>query len=414
MEAGSRSIQQQVNGEGRVVLFIGTAEHPVVVHDGAPDPLRVEVAAAGDPGVGLLVDEDAVPYLFGQPQHDAAVKLEIFRIVRPVPLSLKLGLFGQVLCLGGRGLLRAGDAGGKPEVTAQMLPGAKLLLGLPQPFGRVERPAKAAFDVGAVFLGALAQGDVGQPLVGVDAAAGGVHRAGMLHRHPVGLYHLGGHGAGHEGRQQAVQMEMQPGLLMHRAVEQLEFGVDGQQCGFQFVRLRGRLGTEGGVEILFVGGHDRRRAPLHSPPARGLHGVDQLALRHPLLPRELVLDAEKVVRMGAAEGRKHRAAGQFQRVDRVLEVEPGQIVQHGLPDVALPCVKKAAHQLVAVVFVDQPHDAVHVKINGAVGVPGEEQRLEAVGSCRRPHLIGGPPLFGGVALRFHKNAPFFNRRALRR
>ena len=50
-----------------------------------------------DPGVGLLVDEDAVAY---QPQHDAAVKLEIFRIVRPVPLSLKLGLFGQVLCLG--------------------------------------------------------------------------------------------------------------------------------------------------------------------------------------------------------------------------------------------------------------------------------------------------------------------------
>ena len=118
--------------------------------------------------------------------------------------------------------------------------------------------------------------------------------------------------------------------------------------------------------------------------------------------------------MGAAEGRKHRAAGQFQRVDRALEVEPGQIVQHGLPDVALPCVKEAAHQLVAVVFVDQPHDAVHVKINGAVGVPGEEQRLEAVGSCRCPHLIGGPPLFGGVALRFHKNAPFFNRRALRR
>ena len=208
-------------------------------------------------------------------------------------------------------------------------------------------------------------------------------------------------------------MEMQPGLLMHRAVEQLEFGVDGQQRGFQLVRLRGRLGTEGGVEILFVGGHDRRRAPLHSPPARGLHGVDQLVLRHPLLPRELVLDAEKVVRMGAAEGRKHRAAGQLQRVDRALEVEPGQIVQHGLPDVALPCVKEAAHQLVAVVFVDQPHDAVHVKIDGAVGVPGEEQRLEAVGSCRCPHLIGGPPLFGGVALRFHKNAPF-NRRALRR
>ena len=147
------------------------------------------------------MDEDAVAYLLGQSQHDAAVKLEVFGVVDPVPLGLKLGLFGQVLCLGGRGLLRAGHAGGEPEGTAQMLAGAKLLLGLPQPFGRVKRPAKAAFDVGAVFLGALAQGDVGQPLVGVDAAAGGVHRAGMLHRDPVGLYHLGGHGAGHEGRQ---------------------------------------------------------------------------------------------------------------------------------------------------------------------------------------------------------------------
>lgn len=48
-------------------------------------------------------------------------------------------------------------------------------------------------------------------------------------------------------------MKMQPGLLMHRAVEQLEFGVDGQQCGLQLIRLGGCLGTEGGVESLFVG-----------------------------------------------------------------------------------------------------------------------------------------------------------------
>ena len=45
-----------------------------------------------------------------------------------------------------------------------MLPGAKLLLGLLQSLGRIERPAKAAFDVGAVFLGALAQGDVASRL----------------------------------------------------------------------------------------------------------------------------------------------------------------------------------------------------------------------------------------------------------
>ena len=286
-----------------------------------------------------------------------------------------------------------------------MLAGAKLLLGLPQPLGRVERPAKAAFDVGAVLLGALAQGDVGQPFVGVDAAAGGIYRAGVLYRHPVSLYHLGGHGAGHQRRQPALQVEMQSGLLVHRAVEQLELGVDGQQRGLQLVRLRGRLGAEGGVEALFIGGHDRWRPVLHGPPACGLHGVDQLVLRHPLLPRELILDAEEVVRVGTAEGRKHRAAGQLKGVGRALEVEPRQIVQHGLPDVALPCVKEAAHQCVAVVFVYQPHDAVHVKIDGAVGVAGEEQRLEAVGPRRRPDLIGGTPLLGGVALRFHKNAP---------
>lgn len=198
-----------------------------------------------------------------------------------------------MLCLGGGGLFRAGHAGGEPEVTAQMLAGAKLLLGLPQPLGRVERPAKAALDVGPVLLGALAQGDVGQPLVRMDTAAGGIHRAGVLHRHPVGLDHLGGHGAGHKGRQQAVQVEVQPGLLVHRPVEQLELGVDGQQRGFQLLGARGRFGAEGSAEALFVGGHDGRRPALHGPPACGLHGVDQLVLRHPLLPRELVLDAEK-------------------------------------------------------------------------------------------------------------------------
>ena len=172
------------------------------------------------------MDEDAVADLFGEPEHDAAVKLKVFRVIGPVPLGLKLGLLGQMLCLGGGGLFRAGHAGGEPEVTAQMLAGAKLLLGLPQPLGRVERPAKAALDVGPVLLGALAQGDVGQPLVCRGAGAARLHGTGVLHGQPVGLDHLGGQGLGGKGGQQAVQMQMQSCSLVHSAVEQVEFCVD--------------------------------------------------------------------------------------------------------------------------------------------------------------------------------------------
>ena len=292
-------------------------------------------------------------------------------------------------------------------MAPQMIPGAELLLGLAQPFRRVERAAKAALDVGPVLGGVLFQCNMGQPLVGSRPAAARVHTARVLHCHPVGLDHLGGHGLGGKGGQKPLQVQVQCQFLVHRAVKEGKFSVKGQYAGFQFLGLGRCFRGQGRRQLAFVRGQHRVGPALYPPPAGGLHGVDQLVFRHPLLPREFVLDAEEIIRVGPPQLGQHRAAGQLQRVDRALEIEPGQIVQHGLPDVALPCVKEAAHQLVAVVFVDQPHDAVHVKINGAVGVPGEEQRLEAVGSCRCPHLIGGPPLFGGVALRFHKNAPFF-------
>ena len=41
--------------------------------------------------------------------------------------------------------------------------------------------------------------------------------------------------------------------------------------------------------------------------------------------------------------------------------------------------KRIAEQVVAIVFVYQPHDTVHIKIDRAVGVAGQEKRLEAVG-----------------------------------
>ena len=402
VEPGGRGIQQQVYGERGLVLLLGTAEDPAVVQQRSPpDPLRVQIAAAGDPGVGLLVDEDAVLDLLGQPEHHAAVELPVFGIVSPVAV----GLLGQMFRFGGGGLLRAGHAGGKPQMAPQMVPGAELLLGLAQPFRRVERAAKAALDVGPVLGGVLFQCNMGQPLVGSRPAAARVHTARVLHRHPVGLDHLGGHGLGGKGGQKPLQVQVQCQFLVHRAVKEGKFSVKGQYAGFQFLGLGRCFRGQGRRQLAFVRGQHRVGPALYPPPAGGLHGVDQLVFRHPLLPRELVLDAEEIIRVGPPQLGQHRAAGQLQRVGGAFEVQPGQVVQQGLLHVAVPGMEQPPHKVVAVIFVHQPHDAVHVKIHGAIGVAGQKQRLKAVFACRGPHLIGGPPLLRGVALRFHRAAP---------
>ena len=156
VEPGSRPVQQQIHGKGRLIFFLGAAEHPAVVeHRHTPDPRGIQMAAAGNAGVGLLVDEDAVADLFGQAQHDAAVQLPVFGVVFPVSLCLQLRLLCQMLRLRGGSLLRAGRTGGEPEMAAQMIAGAKLLLRIAQAFRRVEGMPEAAFDVGTILGGVL-------------------------------------------------------------------------------------------------------------------------------------------------------------------------------------------------------------------------------------------------------------------
>ena len=156
MQAGGRCIQQKVHGEGGLVFFFRAQKHPVIVQKrGAPHPPGVHAAAAGDAGVGLLVHEDAVANLLRQPQHDAAVQFPVFGVIGAVAVGLQFGLFGQMLCLRRGGLLRAGHTGAEPQMAAQMVAHAQLLLGLAQLLRRVEAVPEAAFNVGAVLRGVL-------------------------------------------------------------------------------------------------------------------------------------------------------------------------------------------------------------------------------------------------------------------
>ena len=155
------------------------------------------------------------------------MQLPVFGVVGAVAVGLQLGLLGQMLCLRGWGLLRAGYTGAEPQMAAQMVAHTQLLFGLVQPFRRVEGAPETAFDVGAVLRGVLLQGDVCPALVHGQPAACGIHRTGVFHCDPVSLDHLGGHGPGGKGGQKAVQMQVQGGFLPDLAVKKLEFCVDG-------------------------------------------------------------------------------------------------------------------------------------------------------------------------------------------
>ena len=262
--------------------------------------------------------QNAVADLLGKAQHNAAVQLLIFGVVGAVAFGLQFCLLCQLPRLRGGRLRRAGYTGAEPQMTAQMHPGAQLLLGFAQLFRRVEAAPEAAFDVGAVLRGALLQGDVCPALVHCQPAACGIHRTGMLHRHPVGLDHLGGHGFGGKLCPKALQPKVQGGLLVYLAVKQGKFCKQRQQAVFELRRLRRGLRCQRSGKAALVGSHDRGGASQHLAPACSLHGVHQLVFRHPLLPRKLVLDGKKVVRVGKPQRFQHRSAGQFQPVGGVF------------------------------------------------------------------------------------------------
>ena len=319
VQAGGRGVQQQIHRKGGAVLLLRAQKHPVVVQvRGAPHPPGAQITAACHPLVWLLMHQNTVADLLGKAQYNTSMQLLIFCVVGAVAFGLQFGLLRQLPRFRGGRLRRAGHTGAEPQMTAQMHSGAQLLLGLVQLFRRVEAAPEAAFNVGAVLRGALLQGNVCPALVHRQPAAGGIHRTGMLHRHPVGLDHLGGHGFGGKFCPKALQPQMQRGLLAYLAVKQGKLCKQRQQVAFELCWFRYGLRFQRGGKAALVRGHDRGGASQHPAPAGSLHGVHQLVLRHPLLPRKLVLDGKKVVRVGKPQRFQHRAAGQLQPVGCVF------------------------------------------------------------------------------------------------
>ena len=146
--------------------------------------------------------------------------------------------------------------------------------------------------------------------------------------------------------------------------------------------------------ILVRGGGDLATGTIHRLWSAGLR-VLVLETAHPAAIRRQVSLCEAVY-----EGETTVEGLRAVRID-TLEQAPTVWAQNTVPVLIDPvgsCVAQAKPD----VLVHQPDDAVHVKINGAVRVAGQKQRLEAVGSGSGPDLIGRTPLLRGVALGVHQ------------
>ena len=69
-----------------------------------------------------------------------------------------------------------------------------------------------------------------------------------------------------------------------------------------------------------------------------------------------------------------------------------KVIVHGLPCVPRPSGEQLLGKLIPKPFVDQPNDAVHIKIRLAVRLHGQKLRFKFVVPAGSPHLIDGPPL----------------------
>ena len=285
MQARGRPVEQQVDGEGGLGILVAAQEHPVVAqHRLTPDTRAVELSLPRGDGVRLAVDEHAVADLLGQAQQRALIEFAVPGVGGAVEPRLLRRLLGKMLRRGAPrpvGRLRAAR---EPQVAAEVVSGAVLLLDEGELLRAVDAAAEAALDVIAVRLLPLVRAQAGAQgvrrldhaaLPGVGGAADGeIVRADDLRREEL-----------REKRRPAlVKVQAQGRLFMDGAVE-LQVRPEGIADGpLQLVGAERAGAGEGAGELLLPRVQRRRTLAEHALPAGGLERIDQLVLVHPLLP----------------------------------------------------------------------------------------------------------------------------------
>lgn len=367
MQARGRGVEHQIDGKAGTALLVAAQKYAVVVqHRFAPNLGPVQPALTGGDALGLLVDEQAVSNLLAQARERALVQIEVAREGGAVQLGLFLGLLVKALRVRADELVRRARALCEPQVAAQVVAGAELLLDARELVGRIDAAAEAALDVAAVLRFVLVGAQTrAQRVRDLDHAVFARH-GGAADGQIVRADDLGRQELCEKRCPLVVKVQLEPAFFMHRAIElQVLF-----KCRAHGDLKLGGVHRAGAGERLrepfFPRGENGRLLPEDRLPAVGLHGVDELVFLHPLLPRELVFRREKLLRVLAAEIGEHRALGQLLFIRRVLERQPAQLVENVLPRVARPVGKETLWHLVAEPLVHKADDAVHVKVRLAV------------------------------------------------
>ena len=367
MQARGGRVEQQVDGEARAALLLAAQKHTVVAqHRFAPGARAVQPALTGGHQLRLLVDEHAVADLFRQTKECVLMQLASAQIGGAVALRLLGSLLEQPLRVRTRRFVRRRHAAGEPEAAAQMVAGAAALLNERKLLRRIQAAAEAALDIVPILPFTLIGAQMRPQRVGRAHHAVLSRGGGASHGQLVRSDDLDRHELGEQRRPFVAEMKAERVLFMNGPVELQILRKRRKNAALQLAGTERSGAAQCIGQSLLPRCEQRRALTQHALPVRGLEGIDQLVLFHPLLPRELVFGREKLPGVGTAQLFKHRPPGQFLFVHGVFQRKPRKVVKDSLPRIARPAGKQPVRHLVAEPFVHQSDDTVHIKVRFAV------------------------------------------------
>ena len=329
------------------------------------------------------------------------IEVIVFEEIRAVPLGLLCRLLGKTLNVGAHRFTGRRLAPGKPEMAAEMVAGAGLLLDERELPRGIQTAAEAAFHIVPVlvllFIGAqlCAQG-VGRANHAVSAC-----RRRAVNGQIVGADHLGREQTGQQRNPPFPKMQRERLFCMGIAVKAQVFPKGLADRVRKFLAAQRAGAGKRRRQAFFPRGQHGRLLSQNGFPPRGLDGVHKLVFRHPFLPGKPVFRGEKSRGMRAPQSIQCGTLGQLFSVYGVFEREPRQIVVHGLTGVAGPRGEQLLRHIVPEPLVHEADDAVHVEIGLAVRTHRQKLRFESVVAADGPDLIDGAPLAGAVSGNFH-------------